>query len=170
MESDFLNLHWWECEELQWLIFLQYYCLRGIFEIGRYLKAVRRKISRVVRRFLIILTIKNENINARRNKSYSFHPSSRPSSFITLIQHVLQKECIFSTFLNLLRKCSGNALKLLACESASSYFVQFSSAHRNYIPKICVILGVITRNFFRFFKNGVFSKNQFVWKKNFFCY
>ena len=50
----------------------------------------------------------------------------------------------------------------------NSHVAQFSSAHLNYIPKMCVILGAITMNFFRFFKNCVFSKNQFVWKKNFF--
>ena len=50
----------------------------------------------------------------------------------------------------------------------NSYFTQFLSAHLNYIPKICVILAAITMNFFRFFKDGVFSKNQFVWKKHFF--
>ena len=27
---------------------------------------------------------------------------------------------------------------------------------KNYIPKICVILGAITMNFFRFFKDGIF--------------
>ena len=50
----------------------------------------------------------------------------------------------------------------------NSYFAQFSSAHLNYISKICVILEDITMNFFRFFKDGVFSKNQFVRKKLFF--
>ena len=44
----------------------------------------------------------------------------------------------------------------------NSYFAQFLSAHINYIPKICVILAAITMNFFRFFKDGVLSKNQFV--------
>ena len=44
----------------------------------------------------------------------------------------------------------------------NSYFAQFSSAHLNYIPKICVMLGAITMNFFRFFKDGVFSNNQYV--------
>ena len=44
----------------------------------------------------------------------------------------------------------------------NSYFAQFLSAHLNNIPKICVMLAAITMNFFRFFKDGVFSKNQFV--------
>ena len=48
-----------------------------------------------------------------------FHPSPKTSSFITLILHVSQRSAFFSTSLNLLRKCSGNALKLLAFESAS---------------------------------------------------
>ena len=39
---------------------------------GWYLEAVRRKILRVIHRFLVILTIKKENINARRNQSYYF--------------------------------------------------------------------------------------------------
>ena len=50
----------------------------------------------------------------------------------------------------------------------NSYFAQFLSAHLNYIPKICVILAAITMNFFRFFKDGFFSKNQFVEKNIFF--
>ena len=44
----------------------------------------------------------------------------------------------------------------------NSYFAQFPSAHLNYIPKIWVMFGAITMNFFRFFKYGVFKKNQFV--------
>ena len=47
------------------------------------------------------------------------HPSSKTSSFITLILHVLKRSTFCSTSLNSLRKCSGNALKLLAFESAS---------------------------------------------------
>ena len=40
--------------------------------------------------------------------------------------------------------------------------IKLTSAQLKYIPKICVILGAITTNFFRFFKDGVFSKNEFV--------
>ena len=50
----------------------------------------------------------------------------------------------------------------------NSYFAQFSSAHLNQIPKICIMLGAIAKNFFRFLKDGVFSKNKFVSKNHFF--
>ena len=45
----------------------------------------------------------------------------------------------------------------------NSYFAQFSSAYLNYIPEICVILGTITTNFFRFFKKSIcFIKKYFL--------
>ena len=53
-----------------------------------------------------------------------FHPSSKTSSFITLILHVMKRSAFFSTSLNLLRKFSGNALKLLAFESASMIYLE----------------------------------------------
>ena len=71
------------------LIFRQYYCLWGILGIGTYLEAVRRKILRVIHRFLMILTIEKKNINARRNKSFFFHPSSKNSSFIQFVANFI---------------------------------------------------------------------------------
>ena len=52
-----------------------------------------------------------------------FHPPSKTSSLITFVLHVLQRGAFFSTSLNLLRKCSGNALKLLTFESASIIYL-----------------------------------------------
>ena len=67
-------------DKSQGLIFCKYYCLREIFGTGWYLEAVRRKILRVIHRFLVILTIKEENLNARRKKLF-YVPQSRKLVF-----------------------------------------------------------------------------------------
>ena len=106
----FWIVRWCECYESQGLwFFRQYYCLRRIFWIGRYLEAVRRKIMRVIRRFFLISTFNKENINARRNKSYYFLSFFKNFIFHNSHPACVAKESIFSS-LNLLRKCSGNSL------------------------------------------------------------
>ena len=114
MKSDFLNytlMIMWGIERT--LIFRQYYCLRRIFGIGRYLEAVRRKILRVICQFLIILTIKKEKINARGNKSDYFL-----SLFWNFILHssypaCVAKECMFINIFKFIKKmlweCSQTA-------------------------------------------------------------
>ena len=101
-------------------ILSQYYCLRGILGIGRYLEAVRRKILWVIRQFLIILTIKKEKINARRNKSHSF-----PSLFQNFIFHnsdsaCVAEECIFSNIVEFIEKILWECLQT-ACIRICKY-------------------------------------------------
>ena len=69
----FWIVRWWECDKSQGLwFFLNIIIFERFLEPERYLEAARRKILRVIHRFLVISTIKKENINARRNKSYYF--------------------------------------------------------------------------------------------------
>ena len=48
------------------------------------------------------------------------------------------------------------------CDSSHSHQRTIQTLIILIYTKICVILGAITMNFFKFLKNGIFSKNQFV--------